>query len=81
VRNILEEKLDGDETVEAGVLCFVYDTHPAASQLSKDGVMENILANHQWHAQGNTIFRTFGWVEGKVSVFSVYAREPTRPTA
>jgi len=54
-----------------GVLCFVHDTHRAASQLFRDAVMENILANHQQHAQGNTIFRTLGWVEVKVSVFSV----------
>jgi hypothetical protein len=35
VCNILGEKLEGDEKVEADVLCFVHDTHPAASQLSR----------------------------------------------
>ena len=46
VRDIVREKLDGDESTEHGVLGLVDDSHAATTQFFKDAVMRYGLADH-----------------------------------
>ena len=45
--NFLRQELECNETVQAGVLGLVDDTHPAAPQLLNDAVMRDGLADHE----------------------------------
>ena len=40
------DKLDGDETFEAGVFGFVDNSHATAAELFEDAVVRDDLANH-----------------------------------
>src|ERR1700687_3794556 len=44
--NILRQKLESDHTMETGVLGPVHHTHPTSTELFKDAVMRNGLADH-----------------------------------
>ena len=46
VRDLFGEKFEGDETMEACVLRFINNTHPATAQLCDDVVMRDGLPNH-----------------------------------
>jgi len=43
---IVRQKLERDETVEASILSFVDDSHPAATEFLDDTVVRDGLADH-----------------------------------
>ncbi len=53
--HVLGQKLQGDETMEPGVLGLVHHTHPAPAELLDDAVVRDGLADHAQECYGGRV--------------------------